>query len=289
MKHCAVVFLVLLVGCRSDADPLAPDNSGERPTEAPDVVLLTVSGRTFSINLFCPPECNVAYLGDPSAAGEMLQTEIENMGLTVQRDDYIAALTNYDDNNDNIADRFGFLQLVTDLEWIRDNWITGFTNPTRIVIYAHSHGCVWAHIAASVVPDCPIEVLASIDGVCLQWEGDHEESIEDYFTANPNPWSWNIAAPCDAWIVLGESSAFDVEDVAFAHIKHNLEVQSTGISFLVDLIADDQDNRREDGSETGIQRLPPSSEDHTTVDEPDSAAFAWVIDRLGEILTPTPS
>ena len=58
------------------------------------------------------------------------------------------------------------------------------------------------------------------------------------------------------------------------------EVQSTGIAVLGTLIADDRDNRRQDGSETNIQRLPPDDEDHVTVDEPTSKAFAWVVDRM---------
>jgi len=293
MRNALCLVLLSLAACSSPKTAVVnpgPDTSGTRPAEAPDIVLLTVSGRNLDLlDLFCPPECNLPYLGDAGGAGESLQTEIESLGYTVERDDYIAALQSYDDDGDSIADRLGFLQLVSDLVWIRDNWIGTFEDPTKIVIYAHSHGCVWAHIAASVVPDCPIEVLASIDGVCLQWEADHDGSVDDYVNANGNPWPWDISSPCDEWTVPGQGDRLDTKDVVFDNVRFNLEVKSTGVNLLFGLIADTVDNRRLDGTETDITRLPAGSEGHSDVDDPGSAAYDWVVARLGEILAPPAS
>jgi hypothetical protein len=284
-------LLLLAVGCGGGGPPASLDGNGTltppgpppepgdnpRPAEAPDVVLLSVSGRNLDTgDLFCPPECNVPYLGDPGAAAEAIVTDLTNQGLSVDHTAYIAALLSFDDDMDGQDDRFGFLDLIEDLQWIQDNWIADFDNPTRIVILAHSHGCVWAHIATSVLPDVHVEVLVSLDGVCFFWEADNGLSIDDYIAANGNPWSWDISMPCAAWDVPGVG-VLDTNDVAFSNVRYNIEVLSNGTTPLA---VDEQENYRPDGTRVDIESFHSTEDSHTDVDTPGTQSMLFVLDRL---------
>jgi hypothetical protein len=218
----------------------------------------------------------VPYLGDPGAAAEAVLTDLTNRGLSVDHTAYIAALLSFDDDLDGQDDRFGFLDLVEDLQWIQDNWIADFDNPTRIVILAHSHGCVWAHIATSVLPDVHVEVLVSLDGVCFFWEADNGLSIDDYVATNGNPWSWDISMPCAAWDVPG-IGVLDTNDVAFSNVRYNIEVLSDGSTPFA---ADEQENYRPDGTRLDIESFHATQNSHTEVDTPGTQSMLFVLDRL---------
>jgi hypothetical protein len=236
---------------------------------APDVVLLTVSGRTLNFaDLSCPPECNVAYLGDPGDAGEAIKTELTNLGFSVDEEHYIAAWNNF-----KAPDRFGCQQLIADLEWIAANW-----PDTRIVLAGHSHGCVWAHNVVSVLPDIEIDVLISIDGVSLQWEGDHTPSIDAWIAKQGgSPYSHYIADVTEKWIVGPE--ALDTKDVVFDHVAFNIEVQSNR-DCGVCLVFDEVDNVRGDGSEDGIVRHLSTVDDHSASHRAGTASMTFVLDQL---------
>lgn len=235
-----------------------------------------MSGRHFDLlDPFCPPECNEPYLGGPGDAAEAIAVAFENADNSVERLDYIAALYNYDDDTDGQDDRFGLLQLVTDLEWVFNNWIDGVNDPTRIVIVAHSHGCVWAHIACSVVPHVPIDYLISLDGNCLDWGASYGQEVADYLATNGNPFPWDISNPCDVWVIFGVMDPADTEDVAFDNVAVNLEVRSADF-----LISDFQVNHRLDGSFDGIFTYDAVIDDHSGVHDPLGESMAWVLDQL---------
>ncbi|MEM8883770.1 MAG: hypothetical protein AAGD14_06875 [Planctomycetota bacterium] len=267
MRWTALVFCFAIACGGGGSDP-APQVD-RTPVEQPDVVLLTVSGRNLDLlDFFCPPECNEAYLGEAGDAGEAVFTELTNRGLTVEVENYIAAWDNFEGPL-----RFGARQLIRDLEEIYETWVKDQAEPTRIVILAHSHGAVWAHNVIAALPDIPIDILVSIDGVTTQWESDHADSLTDWFNANGNPFAFDLRDVSDAWLV--NSVARDTKDVAFDTIGVNIEVQSNDF-----LIFDDVDNLRIDGSETGIRRLFASGDDHGEVHEPGTEAMNFVIDEI---------
>lgn len=274
-------FSCASAGCSGGVSVAAVESAIGRPAEAPDVLLLSVSGRTFDIaDFFCPPDCNVPYLSEPGDAAGATFNDLVGRGYTVVQGDYTAAFRNFDDTGNGLADRYGLQQLLADLEWVHANWIDGFLDPTRIVIVTHSHGAVWAHIAASLLPDVPIEVLVSLDGVCLQWEDDHAPSILDFYAEEGlNPFPWDISAPCDRWDVAGVAALQDTEDVVFANIALNLEVQSNG-GIGGGGVEDLQDNHRKDGSQDGIRRFKSGSDDHTEVHDPGRGSYQWVLTEL---------
>lgn len=286
----ALVLLLLtplFLGCNNGGGPatVAPGTNDPRPAEAPDILLLTVSGRTLDIfDAFCPPECNEAYLGEPGAAGEAVELALIATGRTVLREDYIASLKSFDDDGDGAADRLGYLDLLATLDAAFADWIAGRSDPTRIVIVAHSHGAVWAHAATSMRPDVPIEALVSLDGVCIRWEDDHEDPIRDFYAEQGgNPFPWDLSEACEQWTIPGVGGAADTEDVTFPSVLLNIEARADAGDFP--FFADEQDNHRLDGGEEGIERFD-STDSHSLIDEPGRETLLFVNARLQTLFGP---
>ncbi len=276
-----LLLLIALAACH-DRGPaaLVPGEAGSafRPAEAPDFVVLSVSGRTIDfLSPFCPPECNEPYLGAPGDAAEAVALDLVDRGYSVQRADYIAALFSYDDDADGEADRLGFLQLVEDLNTIGELWIEGFDDPTRIVLVCHSHGCVWGHMAVSVTPDVPVWALVSLAGVCTQGESDCGAEVGNHFAANGTPYAWDLADPCAQWTIPGLADPADTDDVTFPSAATNLEVRANARSFG---IQDTAPNHRPDGTREGIETLDPGEDDHSQVHDPARTSMRWVRDRI---------
>jgi pimeloyl-ACP methyl ester carboxylesterase len=259
-----LILLVTLVGCGGGGTTAECSCLPPEPEEAPDVVLLTVSGRNLDVlDFFCPPECNEAYLGNVGDAGEAIYTELTAGGLTVDTEHYIAAWESYAN-----PDRLGCRQLIEDLRWIDENWPTA-----RIVLVGHSHGCVWAHNVVAALPAIQIEVLVSIDGVSLYWETDHADSINDWYTSvGGNPFAHDLSDVTDRWVTAAGDR--DTKDVAFDQVSFNIEIQSGDT-----LISDSVDNVRIDGSFTDIARFA-ANDSHSEVHQPNTASMNFILDQL---------
>jgi len=198
---------------------------------------------------------------------------LEFNGYSVERRNYIAALLSYDDNDDGEPDRLGCLKLIQDLRWIHENWIEGQASPTRIVLVGHSHGCVWSHNVVSALPEIPIEVLISLDGVSTQWESDHVPSIEDYYDSEGgNPFPVDLRDVTSVW------SGRDTKDVVFDNVAFNVEVRSENDCTVC--LFDDVDNTRLNGSFAGIASIEADGEDHSEVTNEGSDGMLFVIDQL---------
>jgi len=264
MRHGALLFLLLfLAACGGGTT--AECSCLPEPQGTPDVVLLTVSGRNLDLlDLFCPPECNEAYLGDAGDAGEAIFTALSNSGLVVDVEHYIAAWENYENPK-----RLGCRQLIEDLRRIAAE-----SPAARIVIVGHSHGCVWAHEVAAALPEIEIDVLVSLDGVSTQWEGDHADSLTAWYdSVGGNPYPFDLRDVTESWSTA--AGARDTKDVAFGNVAYNIEVQSADL-----LLSDDVDNVRLDGGEAGIDRLAASGDNHSEVHHPGTESMNFVIDRL---------
>jgi len=271
---------VLLAAC-GGSDPPALQSTTEfpRPQGAPDIVLLTVSGHDGSLSgLFCTSESNRSYLGDPGEATDTLVRTLDGLGFTGQVDHYADFFDGIDADGDGVTDnpeQQGFLQLVAQLQAVYDNWILGIDNPTRIVIVAHSHGTVWAHMAASVMSHVPIDYLITLDGICYLWECEHEMAVAGWIAANGNPAPWDLSTPCDRWPIPGQGGNFNTEDVVFPNVRINLEVQSDDF-----FLSDETDNLRLDGTRTGVFTFFADGEGHNDVCRDGSDALAWVGDTI---------
>ncbi len=246
--------------------PVVPPNL--RPPNSPDVVVISVSGRC---RLVCsPPKGNMPYLGVKGGAAEAVENVFKQLGNKTLFHDFISSFYSYPDG------RRGFLGLVNTLQATYDDWIDGFTNPTRIVIVAHSHGCVWAHMATSVLPKVPIDYLISLDGNCFLWESTYPGEISSYFTQNGNPFPWDIRDACDRWRIPSITALQDTEDVVWPNVAVNLEVRSKRGS----LGQDEQLNYRLDGSGRDIYTFTSTFDNHTQVHNPKRESMLWVLGQL---------
>ena len=234
-------------------------------------MILSVSGHSGPVSaLFCDSSDNVPYLGDPGGAVEALAQFFQG-----ERGETIAIANFTDLYLGDAPGRQGFVELVRLLDFIDENWISGRPDrPTRIVLVAHSHGTVWAHLAASVRPEIPIDYLVTLDGICTNWECEHAATIRDWIASNGDPWPFDVADACGSQAIPGAAGPYDIKDVAPGSVAVNLEVQSDDL-----LVFDAVDNVRPDGSKDGIETFL-AAESHTGVDAASSGAMLWVVDRI---------
>lgn len=258
-----------------------------RPATAPDWAIYSVSGHC--VTSCFGSEDNPEYLEAQGTLGFVVST-MQGEGYSVESFAYADEFYNKDNNSNELEPgqgnptTFGFLQLLEDLEAVRDDWVSDFDNPTRVMFLGHSHGTVWVHTAVYIMDDLDIEMVIDLDGVVSNWEqevfltgigDDWADVITDY----GGSWPFDIAHPRDAWNVPGVSGAQDTEDTLPNHnVTRNLEVQSD--PFSSGGLYDDDDNHRLNGSTSGIHRHSSSSEDHGEVAEPNSTAMNWVRQRL---------
>lgn len=275
---CCFAAVLAAVGCGSG------EAGNPRPQGSPDLVLISVSGH---VGVLSPTNCtsadNRTYLADDGQASDAVATTLTNLGFGGLVWHYADIFDGVDANDDGVVDdpeARGFLQLIRLLQDIYDNWIAGFDNPTGIVIVAHGHGAVWAHMACSVMDHVPIELLITLDGICDLWECEHQTDVANWLTANGDPYAWDISAPCGLWPVTGQTETFDTEDVVFDNVRYHLEVQSN------DLLGfhDEVDNRRLDGSRRDIATYFSVNEDHNQVRQGTSDALTWVDQKIRTIV-----
>ena len=185
----------------------------------------------------------------------------------------------------------GYAELVATLQQIRDDWITDRTNPTRVVIVAHSHGCVRAHAAIRAVPDCPVRLLVDLDGSSAGWSllthGPENTAIGG---APEGAYAINATITCAAHpAVLSAPPPFDLEDVVFDNVQQAYEVRSGDVlpnpANPLQLIPyDERWNARPDGSTTGLT-CHFSGTPHSEVAAPGATLAlvqAWILARLAE-------
>lgn len=254
-----------------------------RPADAPDVVLVTVSGHCFTT---CADGRNPEYLITERQTYLPITNLLESQGISW-------AAYGYTDNFYNIVDTAtgelldaGFLQLLADLEIIRDQWIGDFDNPTHVMVLGHSHGTVWAHLALLVLEwwgvPIPVDILIDLDGNSLSWEDDTftffvgdnwGDVIRAYNRETGMTWPFAIDNAADLWLVAGVADAQDTEDLVPNSVIANIEVFSNGDPY------DPDPNHRRDGSRTNLVSFGPTST-HNGVTEPTSEAMRWVTENI---------
>lgn len=292
MKSALLPLLLTLAGCDLIGNPFEGDattpapTTGARPAGSPDVVILAASGHEFTVTSGPYRE---GYLIRDGAALDV-GASLEALGLTVSIWDHGDAFWNHDvdgnawsplDSAEVVS--FGFLQLVVDLEFIRDNWIAAYDNPTRIVVLAHSHGVLWAHLAMHLVTDAPVDALIDLDGDVEGWDqfgpggvlvDNWDLVIQQYVAATGVDWPFDASAARDSWSVPGEEDLMDIEDVVPASATVNLEVWGLGQP-----LRDEDPNLRLDGSELDVVRLETTLS-HEMLARSGTEATAWIGEQL---------
>jgi hypothetical protein len=269
-----------------------------RPEGSPDVLLLAISGRC-PIWMGCQPSGdngeNIDYL-TPRGTVQTVADALSAQGLSVQSYGASASLTLHRPRRTDYiqvgagktiaATQEGFLQVEERLNTAYSTWIRGRSNPTRIVVMAHSHGVVWSHALARAHPEVPIAAMIDLDGVCDMWESDNRRSIQAYVKAlGHNPWTFDLADSCGS-VRVGHIR-YDLKDVVYPNVAANLEVQSQRLlsrpdgSFRANIPFDGLKNVRPDGSRGGLQTFLAVGESHSTVSKPQSTALTWIKSQLG--------
>ncbi|ADV67750.1 hypothetical protein [Deinococcus maricopensis] len=290
----ALLLAALLTACApaTTAWPTLSPYSGaltDRPADAPDVLLLSVSGRCAGL---CPtaPGDNWDYLtprGTVGAVADALRAE----GLSVQAEGFSAHLTAHTSSLSGREER-GFLQLEDALVRAHETLMRGRRHPTRVVLLAHSHGTVWTHQLTRLHPEVTFDAVIDLDSVCDLWERDNAAAVRA-FVRGPGTgrWPFDPSNPCGS--VLVGPARLDVKDVVFPNVHANLEVQSQrlvgrstepavgpfGANFPFDLVR----NVRFDGTRTGIQTYRSGTENHSRVTYPGGPSMTWVVSRVREL------
>ena len=298
-----VALLALtLAGCtptttQTQTQPAYVGELTPRPAGSPDVLVLSVAGR-------CPAPCrppgdNLDYL-TPRGTVQAVASVLEARGLSVQTYGVAAALTTHvpktvvqaqiGAGKTVSATQDGFVQLEEHLLAADRDWIRGRSNPTRIVLLAHSHGVVWTHALARAHPEVPIAVMIDLDGICDFWEMDNRRSIQDYVRGQGHtPWPFDLADSCGS-VRVGHLR-YDLKDVVYPNVAVGLEVQSQRLlsrqdgSFMANLPFDSLQNIRLDGSRTGLSTYRAPGETHSRVSYPASRAVTWMTAQLNDLST----
>ena len=138
----ALLLSTLLLGCGGGGGgggaPFIPPPTREpnpRPEDAPDVVLLTVSGHGGVLSaITCSSEDNRSYLDDAGEAAELLRQFFTDGGYELAEEHYADLLYHPDGNRDGVSDdpdKLAFTDLLEFLDWVFLNWRTRISRPSR--------------------------------------------------------------------------------------------------------------------------------------------------------------
>ncbi len=256
-----------------------------RPEGSPDVVIIAFSGHCGAI---CRTVNTHSYLDDPDVEAVQAVARIfQSMGLSVQ---YLSASSFVEAHSSAISRRMepGYLEAQAYLDFVREKWIAGVANPTRVVLLAHSHGTVWASLLALNNLEVTFDYFLSLDAVCWQWWRKHRGFITRTYAERGLPLPFPLEEgddPCEVFAVPGQRARQDITDVVPANVIYGLEVRSPLklLSLSPNLIRDDDPNMRINGSRLGLWSIT-ASQNHSAVDTRYQEAMDWItvmLVRLG--------
>ncbi len=230
--------------------------SGDSEPFIPDVALLFVSGHNGLLDN--SPSASYLHLD----AGPDIAVDLISAGYTVSTSYFV-------DDAFPVGGYGGYLALVDEMEFLRDNWVP---LGTRVVVVAHSHGGVWAHGAIRAVADLSIFALVDLDCSSYGWGSVDHDLQNAYLGGDPR----------DAYVMDG-TEYFDLEDVVFLNVVYEFEVRSGDSVILLGEDFDDAWNFRIDDSTTGLDPYF-SDTDHEEVHDPTGTTIpiveAWLRARL---------
>ena len=223
----------------------------------PDVVLVTASGHPVGVASDADP-----YLR--ADAGLYLADWLRWAGYSTKELDYV-------DYHFATAYGPGYEDMVAGLELVRDTWVNDRVYPSTVVVVAHSHGGVRAHMALEEVSDLPVGALIDLDTSSCLFNTGH--ALEP----TPDPVSARLVGAF--WV--------DVEDVVPDSVAWNLDVfgddSCLGLGFEA---YNDRVNVRADGSVRGIYTFE-SGESHGSVHAVGSRSMTeaaqWLLYVLDEV------
>lgn len=289
MRPLVLAFLLLLAACgggsggSDGSDTTLPGGGaggggggsgggaggGPTPNPGPQIALLLCNGHSPIPNYLI------------TATGPQLAGALTGAGYTVETTYFVDSLGGTTPG--------GYTELVAKLQQIRDDWIVNRTNPTRVVLIGHSHGCVRSHAALRAVTDCPVRLLVDLDGSSLGWSLiSHGGENASMGGAPEGAYAINQSITCAAFpAVPSAPPPFDLEDVVFPHVREAYEVRSGDVVLnpanpTQFIEYDERWNVRPDGTTTGLWcdfsgtlHLEPASPGPTL-----TRVQTWILQRL---------
>ena len=253
-----------------------------RPVDSPDVMILGFAGR-------CGVRCgapfkNEAYLHTEGTLQALADTFAE-LGYSSL---YVSAAANVS-LQESETNSYGFYELDQHLKSVKQTWLHGVANPTRLVLVGHSHGATWASLLAYENKDVSFDYGIYFDGVCNSWERDNL-----YHGAKGNVilnFYRMIGAPYPSTLVGGacqiaryNGRVYHLKDIVPHNIRIGLEVRTNPVVALPDSqtfetlgscplgntvsVADANTNVRPDGSVDNLYYHTQVVQDHCDVINP---------------------
>ncbi|ANE44799.1 hypothetical protein SU48_05745 [Deinococcus puniceus] len=275
-------FLFLsLTGCVPIAVQSGRSEALNLAGPAPDVVLLSVSGR-------CGPPCvaprdNWDYLTSRGTV-DAVADELGAAGLSVQVAGYASNAAAQFESLQARTPQRGFGALLADFERLKNGWMKA-PHPPRLVLLGHSQGVAWLHYLTRLHSEVPVALQIDLDGICTAWRADHAAGVRGL--PAPQGGLPSALSACDSLSVPGAPlltrGSLSLKDVVWPNVAANLEVQSkrlpartNGSGLLINYLFDPARNARLDGGAAGIQTYVSAREDHSAVSYPGSDAVKWV-------------
>ncbi len=263
-------------------------NLNLRPANSPDVVLIGFAGH-------CGPCCRVSdtwgYLnkaGNETGYVETAQSVVDTLtmqGLEVEYFNASSFVKSHESRLSNSNEQ-GYLEAQAFLDFVRENWVEGFDNPSRIMLLVHSHGTVWATLLAMNNLDLTFDYFIYLDAICWQFWAKHKGFIKQAFAdlGQTLPFPLDQGDPCSSFKIPNYWWRQDISDVVPANVIYALEVRSALqlMSLSPNVVRDDQANMRINGTKLGIFTVE-SLQGHTRVNERYGVAMGWV-NRMIEVL-----
>jgi hypothetical protein len=279
-----LALTALLVGCAPVTVRPAQAPALDLGGPAPDVVILSVSGR-------CGPPCqpprdNWDYLTSRGTV-DLIADAIAGVGYRVQVAGYASNAAAVFTSRQARRDQRGYAALTADFARMRAAWLRG-PRPPRLVLLGHSQGTAWLHHLARVNPDVPFALQIDLDGICAAWRSDHGAALRAQPPGTGGPPSALTA--CDPVRVPGRTVRN--KDVVWPNVARDLEVLSKRLparvsesgGLLLNYLFDPTRNVRPGGGTRGIEVFVSGREDHSAVSYPNSDALAWAAGRTVRIV-----
>ena len=226
-------FLVLSVAILSACGSIV-----ENTPAHPDVALFFVSGHN-------PNGQAYSYLSLTGDAGPQLVADLEATGHSVTAFYYV-------DDANPLNGYGGYLQLISDLQYAKDNWAP---YGTRIAIVAHSHGVVWTHAAVRIFPDLTITAQVDLDASSYGWGvvgHTAQNSVLGYDPRDAFRIVQLATCPSGPSHPSEATDLYDVEDVVFPNVQYALEVRGGELAPFGLEFYDEKWNVRSDGQLHGM-------------------------------------
>lgn len=270
----------------------SPASLKPRPEEAPDLVIIAISGHC---GLICDTRSTWSYLDHASentggvAVLDGIRKAYERLGFGAI--EVFAASSFVTSHYSSISKRIepGYLQVQAYLDEVKANWIDGIANPTRVVLVGHSHGTVWASLLAINNLDVTFDAFVALDAICWMWWNKHRGYVEETYLNGPwaIPFPLDHGDPCGTLEVPGQPHRMNINDVVPANVIYGLEVRTSFrlLSLDPNVLADDNVNVRINGTYSNTWGIT-ATESHADLGKHFNRSVGWVSAMLEALGVP---